>query len=57
MSVVTQEAKAYGLKLADIVYRLSFFSIAAYSGALIMLLLVAAAVAGNVVEVPEFHPK
>jgi hypothetical protein len=49
--------KALGEELVDWAYGLSFLSTAAYSGAIVILVMVAVAVSYNFVEVPEFHPK
>jgi hypothetical protein len=49
--------KLLGEELVDWVYSLSFLSTAAYSGAIVILVMVAVAVSYNFVEVPQFHPK
>jgi hypothetical protein len=53
----TGALRLFGLKLVDSLYRLSFYSILAYSAVIVLLAIVAVAVGFDIVEVPEFHPK
>lgn len=48
---------AYGARLVDVVYQASVFSVIGYGVILLFLLIIAAAVALNLVTVPEFHPR
>jgi hypothetical protein len=49
--------KDYGVRLTDSLYCASLVSTLAFSGAMLLLGVVAAAVATGAVNVPEFHPK
>lgn len=49
--------RACGVKIVDSLYALSVYSIIAYSGILLLLAVIGAAVFFQLVEVPEFHPK
>ena len=48
--------KVYGVKAADTLYQFSFYSVIAYSG-LLLLVLIGLAVSSGAVGVPEFHPR
>ncbi|WBK00511.1 hypothetical protein [Methylocystis parvus] len=54
---VLEAVRYYGEKLTDSLYQLSVASVLAFSGALLMLAVVAVAVTTGAVDVPEFHPK
>lgn len=47
----------FALRAADSIYSLCFYSVAAFSLAVILAGVVSVAVASNVVEVPEFHSR
>ncbi len=49
--------KTYGALLADSLWKASVYSVLAYSGLLVLLIVMGAAVWSGAVEVPEFHPK
>jgi len=49
--------KYYGVRLTDSLYEASVVAVLAFSGSLLMLMAVGAAVAMGAVDVPEFHPK
>jgi hypothetical protein len=60
MLSVSHEVKAlrsYARRASDAIYTLCFYSIAAFSLALLLAGVVSVAVASNVVEVPTFHPR
>jgi hypothetical protein len=56
-SALKGTVRHYGERLADSLYQLSVLSILAFSGSLLMLGVVGAAVAMGAIDVPEFHPK
>lgn len=49
--------KNYGALLADSLWKASLYSVLAYSGVLLLLVIVGAAVWTGAISVPEFHPR
>jgi hypothetical protein len=56
-STLRETMQHYGARITDSLYQLSVVSTLGFSGALLMLGLVGAAVAMGAVDVPEFHPR
>lgn len=54
---VRDSFKTYGALLADSLWKASVYSVLAYSGVLLLLVVVGAAVWVGAVSVPEFHPR
>ncbi len=53
----THTHKSYGALLADFLWKASVYSVLSFSGLLLLLLIVSAAVWAGAVSVPEFHPR
>ncbi|MCC3244071.1 hypothetical protein LG047_01840 [Methylocystis sp. WRRC1] len=54
---VKDKVAAFGMKLVDIIYNASVFTVIGYGAILLFLLVIGIAVGFNIVNIPEFHPR